>query len=236
MSVPDAKGASTHRVIVLFISFIYITVLSVSVFYTLLDTRYKSQIYNQNKQIIEDHKRIAILTNKNANLYISIKTSQCDQNAIYSKYNDLVSKLHSCTATNADITAQLTSVLDNLKSAHANTIKLKDVISNLQTFKSIVAPYVVLAPTWVGSGVGTPAFDGNLMIIIYEKSQNDKSCKESSIIGYLIENTHKQKLCLKTRQPGTFKYQRNEYLLDLLDSQETPDKSRRYCISILKKF
>ncbi|MDR3568898.1 MAG: hypothetical protein P4L43_12790 [Syntrophobacteraceae bacterium] len=236
MSTNDTKGIAIYRLLILFISFVYVTLITVSVFYTLLDAKYKTQIDNQTNQLSIDNKALADLSNENANFNSLFQTIKVDYNNIYSKNSDLAVQLHSYTQKYAALNSKLTSCLDDIKAANIDTGRLKDVTANLQIFKDIIAPYLVLEPVWVGSGVGTSTFNGNLMIILYENTKSDKSCHDSSSICYLIEKGYKKKLCLDKRKPVVFSYQRNQYLFDLVRAQQTPDGSHRYCISILKKW
>ena len=89
----------------------------------------------------------------------------------------------------------------------------------------------VLKPTLVNSGDTTPAFDGNLRIVLYKASDKDECQKDSAAVSYLISGTDKKKLCLRTGKPQSFKYQGKNYLLNL-SGIAAQAGVYRYCISI----
>ena len=91
------------------------------------------------------------------------------------------------------------------------------------SFKEMLAPFLILEPTLVGSGETTMAFDGNLGIVLYEASDTSKCHKDSVAVSYLINGTDKKKLCLRTGKPESFKYQGKKYLLNLLESKKARD-------------
>jgi hypothetical protein len=236
MSIKATQGTATYRLIILFISFIYVTVLSIAVFYTLLETKYKTQINNQKSQLLMEYNKIATLSNNKVEFNLLMDQIRNDYKHIASKNSSLGLELNLCMHRNARLTSQLQSTSDALNAANTDIIRLKIVNSDLQILNDIMTPYMVLKPTWVDSGAGISAFNGNLMIIIYENSKDDKSCRDSSSICYLIEKKYKKKLCLDTRKPVVFNYQRNQYLFDLVDSQQVPDGGHRYRISIFRKW
>jgi hypothetical protein len=89
----------------------------------------------------------------------------------------------------------------------------------------------VLKPTWVNSGETTPAFDGNLRIVLYKASDKDECQKDSTAVGYLTSDTDKKKLCLRTGKPENFTYQGKNYLFNL-SGIAAQASVYRYCISI----
>jgi hypothetical protein len=101
-------------------------------------------------------------------------------------------------------------------------------------FKKMLAPYLILEPTWVSSGETVLVFGGKLILVLYEVSDASKCHKDSAAFSYLISGTDKTKLCLRTGKPESFKYQGKKYLFDLLESKES-EGAHRYCISILKE-
>ena len=90
---------------------------------------------------------------------------------------------------------------------------------------------VVLKPTWVGSGETTPAFDGKLRIVLYKASDKGECQKDSEVVSYLIGDTDKKKLCLRTGKPENFTYQGKNYLFNL-SGIAAQASVYRYCISI----
>jgi len=89
----------------------------------------------------------------------------------------------------------------------------------------------VLKPTWVSSGETTPAFDGNLRIVLHQTSGEDECEKDSAAVSYLTGDTDKKKLCLHTGKPENFTYQGVNYLFNL-SGIAAQAGVYRYCISI----
>jgi len=90
---------------------------------------------------------------------------------------------------------------------------------------------LVLKPTWVSSGETTPAFDGNLRIVLYKASDKDECQKDSAAAAYLTSDTDKKKLCLLAGKPESFTYQGKNYLFNL-SGIAAQASVYRYCISI----
>ena len=90
---------------------------------------------------------------------------------------------------------------------------------------------VVLKPTWVSSGETTPAFDGNLRIVLYKASDKEECQKDSAAVSYLVSDSEKKKLCLRTGKPENFTYQGKNYLFNL-SGIAAQASAYRYCISI----
>jgi hypothetical protein len=101
--------------------------------------------------------------------------------------------------------------------------------------KEMLAPYLILEPTLVGLGEAAKAFDGNLMIVLYEASDMDKCQQGSTAFTYLISGKDKTKLCLRTGKPESFKYRGEKSLFNLLESKKSKG-AHPYLFSILKEW
>ena len=214
MPIHDMKGAVSFYLIIFIVCFVFLAVLSASSI--IFNGIYKKQIYEKDKQLSIAHNNITTLSQKNIELNTSLQKLTSHYVILKSQNEDLASELNSSQLRNTKLDSKLTSALDDLKLSKADAIKAKGVTEELLIFKDIIAPYVVLEPTWVRSGVGTSAFNGNITIVFYENSQNHKCVDTSSSICYFIEKKHKRILCLEARKPDIFTYHHNQYLLNLL--------------------
>jgi hypothetical protein len=143
---------------------------------------------------------------------------------------------------NLDLTEQNTELSNSLQKLKDEQSRLEAQLSAIETQKADQqtpeqkdngfeeAP-PVLKPTWVNSGDTTPAFDGNLRIVLYKASDKDECQKDSAAVSYLISGTDKKKLCLRTGKPQSFTYQGKNYLLNL-SGIAAQAGVYRYCISI----
>ncbi|MGO9373835.1 MAG: hypothetical protein ACLQBD_17235 [Syntrophobacteraceae bacterium] len=192
------------------------------------------------------------MSDKNIALENSLQKLENEHSNLESQYKDLASGLDTAERENAQTASELTSALRDLEAARVDVLKLRGELdakfseiealnADQQTleqkyngFKELLAPYLVLEQTLVGSGETTMAFDGNLGIILYEASETSKCHKDSAAVCYLISGTNKEKLCLRTGKPESFKYQGKKYLFNLLESKES-EGAHHYCISILKE-
>ena len=142
---------------------------------------------------------------------------------------------------NQDLTDQNTELSNSLQKLEDEQSRLKAQLSAIETQKADQqtpeqkdngfeeAP--VLKTTWVNAGDTTPAFDGNLHIVLYKASDKDECQKDSAAVSYLISGTDKKKLCLRTGRPESFTYQGKNYLLNL-SGIAAQAGVYRYCISI----
>ena len=146
----------------------------------------------------------------------------------------------------------MTSALKDLEVARGDTLRLRDeldsklseiealkvdqqtLVQKYNGFKEMMAPYLILEPTLVGSDETTMAFHGNLGIVLYEASDTSMCHKDSVAVCYLISGMDKKKLCLRTGKPESFKYQGKKYLFNLLESKES-EGAHHYLISIIKE-
>ena len=137
----------------------------------------------------------------------------------------------------ADQNSELMNSLQKLEDKYS---KLDAQLSEMQAQKAdrqtldqrheTIEEMPVLKPTWVSLGETTLAFDGSLRIILYV-SDKDHCPKDSAAVSYLISDTDKKKLCLRTGKPEEFAYQGKNYSLNLSGIAATANASR-YCISI----
>ena len=192
------------------------------------------------------------MSDKNIALENSLQKLENEYSNLESQYKDLASGLDTAEQRNTQTASELASALKDLEAARGDALKLRDELDaklseiealnvDQQTleqkyngFKEMLAPYLILEPTLVGSGETTMAFDGNLGIVLYEASETSKCYKDSAAVCYLISGTDKKKLCLRTGKPESFKYQGKKYLFNLLELKES-EGAHHYLISILKE-
>jgi hypothetical protein len=156
------------------------------------------------------------LDNKNQ----EVQTIQKNNKALTDQNIELSNSLQKLEDEYSKLEAQL-SAIEALK-ADRQTLEQES-----NDFKELL----VLKPTWVNSGETTPAFDGNLRIVLYKASDNDECQKDSAAVSYLISDTDKKKLCLRTGKPENFTYQGKNYLFNL-SGIAAQASVYRYCFSI----
>ena len=138
------------------------------------------------------------------------------------------------TDQNIELRNSLQKLEDEYSKLDAQLSEIKAVKAERQTQEqesneSEEAP--VLKPSWVGSGETTPAFDGNLRIVLYKASDKDECPKDATAVSYLTSDTDKKKLCLRTGKPENFTYQGKNYLFSL-SGTAAQASVYRFCISI----
>ena len=240
------------RPIILLVCSVCLIGLSISATYLIDHARFKKQSENEDEKILVMQKNYESLSAKNIALENSLKKLENEHSNLESQYKDLASGLDTAERKNEQTASELASALKDLESARGDTLKLRDELdaklSEIESlnadvqaleqkhngFKELLGPYLVLEPTLVGSGETTLAFDGNLGIVLYEASEASKCHKDSTAVCYLISGTNKEKLCLRTGKPESFKYQGKKYLFNLLESRES-EGAHHYFISILKE-
>ena len=126
---------------------------------------------------------------------------------------------------NKGLTDQNIELRNSLQKLEDEYSKLNAQLSEIQALKAdqqtseqknnSFEETVVLKPTWVSSGETTPAFDGNLRIVLNKASDKDECQKDSAAVSYLISDSDKKKLCLRTGKPENFTYQGKNYLFNL---------------------
>jgi septal ring factor EnvC (AmiA/AmiB activator) len=240
------------RPITLLVCFVCLIGLSVSATYIIYDAKYKKQSGNKDQEILAVQENNKSLSDKNIELQNSLQKLGNEYSNLESQYKHLASKLDTAEQKNTQTASELAAALKELETAKADVFKLTGELdaklSEIEAlnadrqvlelkyngFKEMLAPHLVLEPTWVNSGETTPAFDGNLLLVLYEVSDTSKCHKDSAAFSYLISGKDKIKLCLRTGKPESFKYQGKKYLFNLLESKESKG-AHRYCISILKE-
>ena len=182
----------------------------------------------------------------------SLQKLENEYSNLESQHKDLASRLDTAEQKNTQTASELASALKDLEAARVDASKLRGELDaklseiealnadrqtleqNYHDFKEMFAPYLVLEPTWVGSGETTLAFGENLILLLYEASDTSKCPKDSAAVSYLISCKDMKQLCLRTGKPESFKYQGEKYLFNLLESKES-EGAHRYLISILKE-
>jgi TolA-binding protein len=138
------------------------------------------------------------------------------------------------TDQNIDLMNSLQKLEDEYSKLHAKLSEIEALNADRQAQEQKhngLEEMPVLKPTWVSSGETTPAFDGNLRIVLYKASDKDECPKDSAAAAYLISDTDKKKLCLLAGKPESFTYQGKNYLFNL-SGIAAQASVYRYCISI----
>jgi len=238
--------------ITLLVCFVCLIALSVSATYLVGHTKYKKQSGNEDEEILAIQKDNKSLSDKNIALENSLQKLENEHSNLESQYKDLASRLDTAEQKDTQTASEFASALKELGTARVDALKLRDELDaklsemealnsdrqalelKYNVFKQMLAPYLILEPTWVDSGATTLAFDGNLILVLSEASENDKCHKDSATVSYLISGRDKKKLCLQTGKPESFKYRDKKYLFNLLESKES-EGTHHYLISILKE-
>jgi len=246
------RRAVSMRPITLLVCFVCLVGLSASATYLIDHAKYKKQSDDKYQEILAVQQDNKSLSDKNIELQNSLQKLENEYNNLESQYRDLASRLDIAEQKNTQTASESASAWKDLETARVDALRLRgeldDKLSEIEAlnadrqaleqkcngFKEMLAPYLILEPTWVGSGETTTAFDGNLISVLYEVSDTSKCPKDSAAVGYLISGTDKKKLCLRTGKPESFKYKGNTYLFNLLESKQS-EGAHRYCISILKE-
>jgi len=240
------------RPITLLVCFLCLIGWSVSATYLIMHVTYRSQFANKDREVLSVQKNNAALADQNGELRNSLQKLENEYTKLESQYRDLESRFDTSEQKNIQTASKLAAASKDRETAKADSVKLSDDLeaklskiealnADLQAleqkysaFKEMLAPDMALEPTWVSPGETTQAFDGNLLIVLYETSEKDKCRKGSAAAGYLIHGTSKNKVCLRLGKPESFKYQGKNYGLNLLESKES-EGAHRYCIYIMKE-
>ena len=182
MLIEETKKTLSMRPITLLVCFVCLIGLSASVTYLIVHAKYQLQLDNKNQEVQTIQKNNKDLTDQNIELRNSLQ-----------KLEDENSKLDA-----------------KLSEIEALNVVQQTLEQKYNGFKEMLAPYLILEPTLVGSGETTMAIDGNLGIVLYEASDTSNCHKDSVAVSYLINGTDKKKLCLRTGKPEGFKYQRKK--------------------------
>ncbi len=254
---PITLGEKTGRTvkmrpITLLLCFLCLIALSVSATYFVGHAKHKKQTNDEGEEVQTVQKNNKSLSDKNAALEDSLQKLENERGNMESQNKDLSSRLDAVEQKDTQTASELASALKDLATARDDALKVRGELdtrlseiealnTNRQTleqkyngFKEMLAPYLILEPTPVGSGETVEAFDGNLGIVLYEVPDKSRCHKDSAAVGYLISGTDKKELCLRTGKPESFKYQGKRYLFNLLESKEG-EGAHHYLISILKE-
>ncbi len=251
------KGEKTKRTVgmhpvILLVCIVCLIGLSVLATYLIMGVKYQSQKDNNDQEILTVRKDYKALADRDIELRNSLQKLENEYSKLEAQYKDLASRFDSVEQKNIQTTSQLAAASKDLETAKADALRLTGELdaklSEIEAlnanrealeqkyvgFKEMLAPDLILEPTWVGSGETTSAFDGNLLIVLYEATNTSKCYKDSTAVSYLISGVTKMKLCLRTGKPESFKYRGKKYLLNLIESSGS-DEAQHYCISILKE-
>ena len=245
------KRTVSMRPITLLVCFVCLLGLSAAAISLIVHVRYRSRLENSEQEVLSVQKNNKALADQNIELRNSLQKLEDEYSKLEPRYKDLESRLDAAKQKNMQMASKLATASKDLESAKAGVLRLTDELdaklseivalnANRQTLeqkyddlKEMLAPHLVLEPTWVRPGEATQAFDGNLLIILYQASEKDKCHKDSMAVSYLISGKDKKKLCLETGKPENFTYQGKRYVFNLLQSKESGG-THRYCIYIIK--
>jgi septal ring factor EnvC (AmiA/AmiB activator) len=252
MDEPKTKRIPGKHLAVLLACFVCLIGLSISGTYLFMRARNQNRMDSEYKEETMLRKDNKDLSDRNSDLLNSLQKLESEFGILQSQSKELASKLDSAEEKNVKTTSELAAALKELEAAKADisrfTVELDAKLSQMEDinadrqalqqkyhdYKKMLGPNLVLEPTWVSSGETIPAFDGSLLIVVYDVSEKDKCRRDSVAVGYLIRGADKKKLCLETGKPEDFKYQGKEYLFNLLEEKGS-EETKRYCISILKQ-
>src|SRR5208283_4528333 len=168
MLIEETKKTRSMRPIALLVCFVCLIGLSASVTYLIAHVKYQRQLDNKNQEVETIQKNNKDLTDQNIELRNSLQ-----------KLEDENSKLDA-----------------KLSEIEALNVVQQTLEQKYNGFKEMLAPYLILEPTLVGSGETTMAIDGNLGIVLYEASETSNCHKDSVAVSYLTNGPDKKKLCL----------------------------------------
>jgi len=237
--------------VILLVCFVCLIGLSVSGTYLIMRVKYQNLADNKDREALTVQENNKALSDRNTELRNSLQKLENEYSGLESQYKDLASRLDSAEQKNIKTASQLDTALKDLETARGEvsklTGKLDAKLSEIESlnvdrqalqdkydeFKEMLAPDLVLEPTWVSSGETTPAFDGALLIVLYGTSDKYKCQKGSVAVSYLIRGADKKKLCLSAGKPENFTYQGKTYLFNLLESKQSGE-THRFCIYITR--
>ena len=192
----------------------------------------KEELDGQLKGMRDSYERLSSNFNHTETMYKELekRTSEL-QTKLDSRVASLSADLSSCQSTNLDFISQIAA-----KESSSVSMKNKIYEYELMTtsFKKLLAPQLILEPTWIKTAEVLTAFDGNCEIFIDEASDKNPCLKnQATSISLKIENS-KSVLCVQIDQPESFKYKGKKYFICLLGVKEE-EQSRHYLVSILKE-
>jgi len=251
-------GEKTKRTVTMFpttllVYFVCLIGLSVAATYSFVHAKYLKQLNNKDLELLDVQKSNKALADGNIELQNSLLKAGNDYGKLEAQYKDLASKLDTVGRKNAETASELEAASKDLEAAKADAGKLADELEakssetdalnagrqtlekKYDSYQEMLAPYLVLEPTWVSPAETTRAFDGNLLVVLYTASDKGKCYKDTVALCYLFSGANKEVLCLRTGQPESFKYQGKKYLFNLVEAKDT-ETAKRYCISIFKQW
>ncbi|HYA41127.1 MAG TPA: hypothetical protein VEF34_07475 [Syntrophobacteraceae bacterium] len=204
MLIEETKRTVSIRPVTLIACFLCLIGLSAATTFFIVHVKYESQLNNKSQQVLNIRENYEALAHQNFELRNSLQKFQDEYAKLETRYKDLESKLNAPEQK-------------NMQTASESTVDLDEML--------------VLKPTCVSPGDTTLAFDGKLRILVHGASDKDECQKGSAAVSYLSSDTEKQKLCLRTGKPESFKYQDKNYLFTL-SGIAAQGSVYRYCISI----
>ncbi len=244
---PIILGEKTRRTvrmrpITLLGCFVCLIGLSVAATYFAHHAKYKKQSDNKDQEILNIRKNNKSLSDANIELQNSLQKLKNEYSKLETPHKGLDTAeeknmqtppkhLEAARVDDLKLRGELDAKLSEIEALNIDKQTLEQKYNG---FKEMLAPYLVLEPTLVGSDETIMAFDGKLGIVLYEASETGKCHKDSAAVCYLIDGTYKKELCLRTSKPESFKYQGKKYLFNLLESKESAG-THHYLISILKE-
>ncbi len=236
MLIEQKKENSGLRLAIMAVCILCLMGLSVFTTYVLMNKRYAKQVGILNRKIMLDKRNIKNLSDINSELKMSIATAENRYMNINSLNKVLSSMLHRTEHDNTKTNVKLQMVLKNLNETKTDALKRElELTTKLQTLQNLLAPYIVVKPTWITSGQATPIIDDTLTATLNPIPPDDKS--HTTFVGFvsLIQGKVKRKLFLEIGQPQPFYYKGKRYLFNVLQSNS--DKGGvHYCIAILKAW
>lgn len=236
MLIEQKRNSSGLRLAIVIVCVLCLMGLSAFTTYVLLNKRYTKEADILNQKIMLDERNIKNLSDINSDLKMSIATVENQYINTNSLNKVLSSMLHSTEHEDTDTNVKLKIIMKNLNEAKTDALKRElELSTKLQVLQNLLAPYVIVKPTWVISGQSTPIIDDTLTAILNQISPDDKIHKNSVAFVYLIQGKLKRKLFLEMGKPQPFFYNGKKYLFNLLQSNS--DKGGlHYCIAILKAW
>ncbi len=239
MLIEEPKRTVSIYPITLLFYFVFLIGMSVSATYWIMHHKLSNQLRDKNQELLTDQKNNKALADKNIELLNSLQKLDNEYSKLEPQYKGLASRLDSAEQKNMQKASELAEVSKDLETAKAQVITLTGELEALNKkyndLKVMLAPHLVLGPTWVSSGKRTMVLDGNLAVVLHEASGNDNCPKDSAAFSYLISSTDKRRLCLRAGKPEGFKYQGKKYLFNLLESKRS-EEAYNYCVSIIKAW
>ncbi|MGC8493438.1 MAG: hypothetical protein ACP5SH_17060 [Syntrophobacteraceae bacterium] len=236
MLIEQKKENSVLRLAITTVCVLCLVGLSVFTTYAFMNKRYTKQIHILNQKIMLDKRNIKNLSDINSELKMSIATAENQYMNTKSLNKVLSSMLHSTEHEDTNANVKLKELLKNLNEAKTDALKRElELTTKLQTLQNLLAPYIIVKPTWIMSGQSTPIIDDTLTATLNPIPPDDKAHTTFVAFVSLIQGKLKRKLFLEAGKPQPFYYKGKKYLFNVLQSNS--DKGGvHYCISILKAW